>query len=229
MKDLVNKIKRRLLKLRLRPIRVFCIHYVSDEYDPTTIWECDWMQTDIFKQNLLKLKEQGYSFISLAEAHKKLSVDRFRVCKYAVLTADDGLRMDESLYLWLQSQNIPITLFVCPDMLEGEKKREKPMPLLTHSELKTLTRDYAPLVTIGNHSMGHENCRSLSFVEFQENVRKSNEYLNQFEEYIPFFAYPCNKHLSEFDEHLRTKGITPVYADGRMNYNNIDVVHRELL
>ena len=75
--SLLKKIRRRIVRLRLQPIRVFCFHQVSELYNPLTMWECDWTQIDLFKQNILNLKEQ-YTFISLTEAHEKIKHDCFR-------------------------------------------------------------------------------------------------------------------------------------------------------
>ena len=85
----VNTIKRKWTRLRLKPVRVFCFHHVSDVFEPDTMWECDWTQTDAFKQDILTMKKK-YTFISLEEAYNHISNDKFRKTSYAVLTSDDG-------------------------------------------------------------------------------------------------------------------------------------------
>ena len=51
-------IRRKWTKIRLQPIRVFCFHQVSEQFDASTMWECDWTQIEQFKRNILRLKEQ---------------------------------------------------------------------------------------------------------------------------------------------------------------------------
>jgi hypothetical protein len=72
------KIRRKWPKIRLRPIRVFCFHHVSDEYDPLTMWECDWTSTSMFKQSIENLRRHGYVFVSLQQAQSHLKNDWFR-------------------------------------------------------------------------------------------------------------------------------------------------------
>ena len=102
------------MKLRLQPIRVYCFHHVSDAYDTSYMWEEDWLNTDALKTFILGLQQNGYTFISLSEAHAKLTNDIYRNRKYAVLTADDGFKTLLNIVPWLIEQQIPITLFMNP-------------------------------------------------------------------------------------------------------------------
>lgn len=79
MNTSVITIKRKWTRLRLKPVRVFCFHHVSDVFDPDKMWKCDWTQTEVFKQNVLAPKKR-YTFISLQEAYNHISCDKFRVC-----------------------------------------------------------------------------------------------------------------------------------------------------
>ena len=113
-----------MLRLRLQPIRVFCFHQVSDEFEPNTMKPCDWMRTEAFKDTILKLR-RDYAFISLQEATKHLKHDSFRRKRYAVLTADDGWASMKNILPWLAEQGIPLTLFLNPSYLDGKHFREK--------------------------------------------------------------------------------------------------------
>ena len=116
----IAKIRRKWTKLRLQPIRVVCFHQVSDEYNPLTMWECDWTQTELFKRNILNLKRQGVIFLSLSEAYDKLRHDWYRRKKYVALTADDGYKSILNILPWLEEQKIPITLFINTKYLDGK-------------------------------------------------------------------------------------------------------------
>ena len=51
---ILHKLQNRWKKLRLQPIRVFCLHQVSDEFDPSQMWECDWVCANELKMRVLQ-------------------------------------------------------------------------------------------------------------------------------------------------------------------------------
>lgn len=227
MKKIWHKIVRKWSKLRLQSIRVFCFHQVSQTFDPTTMWECDWTQIDQFKCNILRLKEK-YEFITLMDATDKLKHDIFRRKKYAVLTADDGWASLMNIIPWLVEQKIPITLFVNPAYLLGEEIREKGMDkLLTESELRDIYVTNLPYISIASHGWNHQLTIEQSAQEFASNVKKSKRYLSNIEGNIPYFAYPSGKRKTGQDEFLKKNGVIPVYCDGQKNYNFEGGIHRE--
>ena len=241
-KNPINRIKRKWMKLRLRPIRVFCFHQVSDEYNPLMMWECDWTQTEQFKQNLLHLKSQ-YSFISFAEAYDKMQYDLFRFRKYAVLTADDGYKSILDILPWLEEQQIPITLFINTKYLDGkswsainEEQARRARPdvdmlhdvcpdlYLSREELFTLT---SHLITIGMHGHEHLDATQQTESEFRQNVEQCRELLEQHPQYAPFFAYTWGHHNEATDRVLMQMNIVPVLINGNNNYNNAKYINRE--
>lgn len=217
------------MKLRLKPIRVFCYHQVSDVFNPETTWECDWKQTDVFKGQILDLLHNGVSFISLADAYEHIQHDLFRTNRYAVITFDDGSRSVQDIVPWLAEQSIPVTLFVNPLFLLGEGKREKPMEFLSYHDLELLVKKYPSLITLASHSYGHEMCDTLNIEEFQDTIRRSEDVLSSLPGKIPFFAYPCGRHTSKTDNILIEQHLVPVYCDGMKNYGCTSSISRELL
>lgn len=229
MINIVAKICRKWTKLRLQPIRVFCFHHVSDTMDETTMEACDWMQTDIFKQRIERLRAMGYSFISLSKAHVKMQRDIFRCHKYAVLTADDGWASIMNILPWLQEQQIPITLFLNPAYLDGMHFRVRETEKYLSKEEVTQLHERYPLVTVGMHGWEHKNASKQSEKEFKQSLKKSEQYLGKLPNYIPYMAYTWGQYTTVTDECLRMHNIIPVYIDGEKNYNDAKVVHRELL
>lgn len=227
--ELSKKLCRKVRNLFMKPIRVFCFHQVSNEYNPLTTWKCDWMQTDVFKQSILQLLNDGYSFISLTDAYDHIRKDVFRRKKYAVLTFDDGDSSLRDLLPWIDEMNIPVTLFVNPASLLGESQRDKPMDLLTAQALQVLEQKYNRLITIGNHGYFHKKSTDLSFEEFRDNVQKSESFLTQYAEKIPFYAYPYGNHSSSTNEYLLGINLCPVLCDGQKNYSDSQVIHREVV
>ena len=234
------------MKLRLCPIRVFCFHQVSETFDDSTMWECDWTQTELFKRNIQSLKEQGYNFISLSQAHEKLKRDRLRCKKYAVLTADDGYKSLLNILPWLEEQHIPVTLFINTKYLDGKSwseineeqaRRAKPNVdmvkdvcpklYLSQEELKQVAA--MPNVTIGMHGHEHFDAKKQTVEEFKTNVERCQSALQNVPHTIPYFAYTWGRHNAETDEVLKGLGLIPVMISGTGNYNNTNYIDRELI
>lgn len=228
LKSLLIKIKRRLARFLLEPIRVFVFHQVSEEFDPTTMWECDWTELEQFKRNIISLKEK-YTFISLQDAHLKLQRDRLRFHKYAALTCDDGWASVLSVLPWLQEQRIPLTLFLNPAYLLQQETRENGMDkLLTIERVKEIVAANS-LVTIASHGWNHAICSEQDEATFQKNVDDSVQCLKSLDGYVSFFAYPCGKHTREQDAYLLGKNVVPVYCDGDRNCKDKTAIHRECI
>ena len=137
-----QKLHRYWIRLRLKPIRVFCFHQVSDEFDPDSMKQCDWMQVDAFKQRLLTLKKKN-TFVSLEEAYRHVANDRCRLKHYAVLTADDGWASLKSILPWLDEQKIPVTLFLNPLYMDGKHFREQETERCQYPDPGQLLRSFA--------------------------------------------------------------------------------------
>lgn len=231
-----NKIQYKAMKLLLQPIRVFCFHHVSEEYDPLTMWECDWTQMDVFKKNILSLKKSGHEFISLVEAQEKLKHDWFRTKKYAILTADDGYKSLLNILPWLEEQQIPITLFINTKYLDGQSWSEIneeqarrvnpdvdmlkdvcPELYLSVEELKKVAA--MPNVTIGMHGHEHLDATEQTKEKFMENVQKCQLALKDLPHKIPYYAYAWGKHNAEKDKLLTEMGLVPVLVNGTPNYS----------
>ena len=241
MYEVLNKIKRKWMNLRMQPIRVFCFHHVSAVYDPDVYCKPDWIPLDFLKNYLEQLQAEGYKFISLAEAQTKIANDKFRIGKYAVLTADDGLKCQLALVPWLEERHIPITLFVNLETLDGEtcgvevkkyfnikdRQTEKSHArelYLTGDDLNTLS----PMVSIGMHGVTHDSIDQYTDEEFAHKVETCVNALKEYPNYVPFYAYTYGIRTAKSNDILRSRSVIPVYADGQYN-NNSSVIHREVM
>lgn len=234
-----HKLHNRWTKLRFQPIRVFCFHQVSEIFDESTMWQCDWIQTDIFKQKVTELQKK-YTFISLPEAQKHLREDWLRCKHYAVMTADDGFASMKEIVPWLVERNIPITLFINPVVWDGKTigKNLLSLPIvnrkngaeglyLTLEELIELTK--SPLVTIGYHGYEHIDEYKETNETFVANFEKCKAVMIVLQNVIPFYAHTYGHTTEENDNYLQSQGITPVYISGGKNYNRWQYLDRELL
>ena len=227
MNTLVKTIKRQWTRLRLKPVRVFCFHHVSDTFEPDTMWNCDWTQTDTFKQNVLAMKEK-YTFISLEEAYNHISCDIFRSTNYAVLTSDDGWASLKNILPWLAEEKIPITLFLNPMYMDGKHFQSRDSEeFLTKEEVADLIERYEPFITIASHGWSHEDCMKMSMDSFKDSVSKSEEYLKSIKGKVPFYAFTFGRHTNKQLELLDLQNLVPVLMDGMVNYDDVSCIHRE--
>lgn len=225
--DLYTYICRLFVKLRLQPIRVFCLHHVCNQFDADAMNACDWMQIDEFKSKVQAMRQDGVEFISLFRAYRHITNDRIRCKKYAVLTFDDGYASVKEILPWLEEQQIPVTLFINGKYLDGQSYRKNPKErYLTKEELFALT---TPLVEIGSHGWEHINANAMAVEEFIGSVQKNVELLSAHPRYIPFHAYTYGGHNHKVDIKLHEEYVIPVLVDGMKNYNKTNCIHRELL
>lgn len=222
----IRKVRNRWKKFRLQPIRVYCLHHVCAKYDAESMNRGDWMGIADFKTKVLSMRHSGVRFISLTDAHRHICDDYVRCRKYAVISFDDGYASLKEILPWLEEQHIPATLFINGKYLDGKSYRKNPKErYLTKEDVWTLT---SPLIEIGSHGWEHTDATQMSAKEFQQSVELNIELLHIHPRYIPFHAYTWDKHTEETDAVLRTSHIIPANVDG-MNYNETNVIHRELL
>lgn len=227
--NLFKRIKRHFIKLRFTPIRVFCFHQVSDEFDAKTMWECDWTQTVVFKKKILALKEK-YTFISLTEAYNYIANDKIRFKKYAALTADDGWASLKNIIPWLAEQGIPVTLFLNPLCLDGEHYQSRETDkLLDMKDVLAMVTQYAPFISVASHGWSHEDCLKMTREEFEYNVVTAESAIAEIKGKIPFYAFTFGRRKDEQIEVLRHHSLIPVLMDGVQNEHDPGCIHRECL
>lgn len=227
LKIFVDKVRRKFMKLRLQPIRVFCLHHVCKNYDTETMYPCDWMEISVFQSKINNLRKQGYKFITLSAAYKHLQNDWIRTKKYAVLTFDDGYKSLLEVLPWLEEQQIPATLFINGKYLDGVSYRDNPKEqYLTYDELFNLT---SPLIEIGHHGWEHTAVTEITEAELAKFLEKNIEVLSKHPRYTPFWAYTWGRHNKQNDAFLRSNGIIPVLIEGNKNYKWVCSIDREML
>lgn len=227
MSELASKIRRKWTKLRLQPIRVYCLHHVCAEFNAESMNAGDWMQIDEFKTKVMAMQQNGVEFISLTEAYDKIANDKFRNHKYVVFTFDDGNASLKEILPWLEEQKIPTTLFINGKYLDGKSYRKNPKEkYLTYEELFAMT---SPLVEIGSHGWEHIRATEQTRDEFEKSVMQNMILLNTHPRHVPFYAYTYGDHNAALDAILQKSSILPVLIDGLNNYNDTQIIHRELL
>lgn len=222
-----NKICRKWMKIRLQPIRVFCLHHVCEQFDADAMYACDWIALDEFRLKINALRSQGYQFISLTAAYEYLKKDWFRCKKYAVLTFDDGYKSLLEILPWLEEQQIPYALFINGKYLDGKSYRETSKEkYLTYDELFALT---SPLIEIGHHGWEHTAVTEMTDEGLLKSLQKNIEILSAHPRYVPFWAYTWGRYTEKSDRYLQNFGITPMIITGHGNCNFYGHIDREFL
>ena len=215
------------MRMRLQPIRVYCLHHVCAAFDAEYMNECDWMQIDEFKSNVQKMQQEGIEFISLTEAYCYICNDWARVKKCAVLTFDDGYASLKEILPWLEEHYIPVTLFVNGKYLDGKSFRENQKErYLTEKELFAMT---SPLIEIGSHGWEHVRATEQAEANFVKSIEQNIAMLSKHLRYIPYHAYTYNDHNDALNAILGQYSLIPVLIDGMKNYDDSHVIHRELM
>ena len=225
--SLFKKVRNRWKKIRLQPIRVFCLHHVCEHFDADAMYACDWMALDEFKQKINVLRDQGYQFISLTDAYEYLKKDWFRRKKYAVLTFDDGYKSLNEVLPWLKEQKIPATLFINGKYLDGKSYRETTIEqYLTYDELFALT---SPLIEIGHHGWEHTAATEMMEEDLLKSLQKNTEILSAHPRYIPFWAYTYGIQNKNSDVIITHANLIPILVTGSKNYQWKGNIDRELM
>lgn len=243
MLDVIHKITRKILKLRLHPIRVFVVHNVCDAYSTLVGPRADWVSTEDFHHSIEQLQKR-YTFISIEDALHHIQHDVVRLRDYAVLTADDGYRSVYKQLPWLIEQNVPISLYINPKYLDGKSYSNHlwsfvhtANPELTETEFvngryitsKDLDAITSPLVSIGSHGYEHTNNAKMNKEDYLEYMKTTVSILKHYASFVPFHAYPWGTYSYTSDEVLKDMGICPLRSDGMYNINDESQIHREYL
>ncbi len=241
LEKLLNRIRKKCIKIRIRPIRVFVFHHVSDVRDPLVCQEADWTQLNQFKQNIEKLSKQ-YTFISLSQAYHKLQHDMIRCRRYAVLTTDDGLASVQNVIPWLDAKGIPLTLFINSRYMAGDKLKPIHLDWLSKTvpdadveaiaKRMYLSREQiwklnSPLIEIGLHGHNHLDATQISVSAFEKELTQCKELLCEHPRYVPAFAYTWGKSTPESLVYLHKNRIIPLLVDGMKNYQWCGYIGRE--
>jgi len=239
---LTKKVYQKFKRFWYHPIRVFCLHQVNDVYDPKTCFECDWLSLQGFIRSIESMKAD-YSFISLEEAYNRLNQRRIRFRNFAVLTFDDGYRSSLPALFWLESQEIPYTLFLNSKYLDGRSMSPHMFehalsidPIATEDQIASnlyLTEDFVRTlslrwVSLASHGYEHFDATTCSRDEFTKQLQRCMDDLSVFPNVIPFHAYTWGKHSKETDRIVTSLGLVPVLVDGQKNLNADGFIHREL-
>jgi peptidoglycan/xylan/chitin deacetylase (PgdA/CDA1 family) len=169
-------------RCRFREVAVLAYHSIGNADTETAIPEAS------FEEQLLLLKKQGSSFVSLSDivAWRKGSgvLPRHAVA----ITFDDGYADFETVALpILKRLEIPVTLFMVGDPEASRKTFHNTILVLSPEALARVQA--SPLVSVEYHSLTHSNLSTLHGDDLKRECQST----------FPsrFFAYPGGNHSAE--------------------------------
>jgi peptidoglycan/xylan/chitin deacetylase (PgdA/CDA1 family) len=237
-----QKLHRYWIRQRLKPISVFVFHHVSEVRNPLICAEEDWTSMEVFKNNIVKL-QQEFEFISLTNAYRHLSLDKWRKKRYVVLTADDAYRSILDIVPWLAARRIPLVIFANSRFLDQDSmtpiheeyiKTVAPnadlgqvlkATYMSKEELWSLNDEET--IEVGLHGHEHLDLSQLDQDNMVREVETCRSILQSHPRYIPFYAYPWGACNANTDNYLLQHGLIPVKVSGSKNYNNKEYVDRK--
>lgn len=162
---------------------VLMYHHVTDEH--VDILESCQCTVDSFRVSLVKLKSEGYVFVSVESLLRLIETKSDK--KFAVVTFDDVPdNFYYNAYPILKEMDIPFTLFMTVGFIDKES-------FLSKEQLLELDKD--SLCTIGAHTMTHPQLRRVrnSYEEMSESKTSLEKILDH---PINYLAYPFGRQSS---------------------------------
>ena len=87
----------------------------------------------------------------------------------------------------------------------------------------------SPLFSFAYHGYEHLDEREMNTVQFSQNIENCLLQMKQIPNVVPFYAHTYGHTKKGNDVILRKYGLTPVYVSGNVNYDNYEVIDRELI
>lgn len=178
------------------------VEYVQDKKD--TLRQSLNINPDIFEQQMITLKNDGYTFMQSWELGEVLDGKRKLPAKPIIITIDDGhWDVDTVILPILKKYNIKATVYIIPGLLGGSD-------FLTEQQVKNLLD--SGLIEIGDHTVNHISLKGKDLQTVHYEIFQSKQMLEQtYHIKIKSFAYPSGFFdLQAIDEVKKAKFTTAV-------------------
>lgn len=203
-----------------KPRMVFlCYHSISDDGWRFSVSE------DMFKKQVLWLKNKGYTFLTLKNVHDIMKGQLAMPQKGVTLMFDDGYKDVMSIGDWLKREDVPASVFVLSDTENAAQSEICPgKPFLSNQDIEELEQLGWE---IGNHSATHTDFSKLSADDIQREITDSKKVLDiQLQRNIPWFAYPKGYYNDAVVQAVREAGYTMAFT---MDDSPIELTHDFML
>ncbi len=157
------------------------VEYVTDERD--TIRQSLNIEPHVFEQQLVTLKNAGYTFIWTSELEEIIKNKKLQDKKYVIITFDDGYKdFYTDAYPILKKHNVKAVNYVSYYFLDTPNYMDT-------TDIEEIVK--SNLVEFGSHTLTHVDITTLSKKDALDNLIKSKKYLeSKFGIEVKSFAYP---------------------------------------
>ena len=139
---------------------------------------------------IVEYQHKGYEFVSIAEVAERMKGKSNG--KFVAVTLDDGYANNyEIAYPIFKKYNVPFCIYVCEQMIKGERKEDsiEHYRFLSIDQLQALAKE--PLCTIGGHTRSHVRLTQLSAEQQEKEIIGCKEWLEKLLDCpIEDYAYP---------------------------------------
>ena len=181
-----------------------------------------------FERQLVRLRQRGYRFVSLADLVEGIRKNRIEQAKTVVVTFDDGW-VDNFIYALpiLKRLAIPATFFCTTRHLQKGGEDAKKMNVAQLREL------LAAGMTIGGHSHTHPNLAKLAMETAREEIAGCKKDLEQaLGIEVRFFAYPggaFNRDVARLTQEAGYTAACSVLGPARNDRSSMFWLYRDVL
>lgn len=192
-------------------VAILCYHRFGPE-----VADSMTTRTPVFEQQLTRLRQDGYTFVSLAAAVAGLSGEGTLPARAVVLTVDDGHKTVHSdLLPIIRREHLPLTLFIYPSAISNADYA------MTWEQIKEVMAE--PGVDVQAHTYWHPNFktekRRLSPEEYRKmlNIQLDKSKITLRRKLgvdTLFLAWPFGIHDDELETAARAAGYRAALALG---------------
>ena len=188
--------------LTVKKASILMYHSVGNNGILFTVTEKD------FEQQMRYLKNKKYNVIKLAELAEKLKKGEEIKPKTVAVTFDDAYRDNYlNAFPLLKKYNFPATVFIPTSYMGKEmlNSEGKAIPVMSWREAREM--EESGLVDFASHSHTHPMMNKIAFEEFVDEVKTSENLLNQnLKRPVKFFSFPKGKFKPEHADYLKKQG-----------------------
>ncbi|NPV54620.1 MAG: polysaccharide deacetylase family protein [Firmicutes bacterium] len=193
------------LRIRREGCIVLCYHDIVGDMPILNYDTVCSVVLERFESQILFLKDQGFSFVSLSDLAESLE-RKVVPTRTILITFDDGKKsfLDRAMPI-LQKHSIPCAVFLITGLIGSSAE------WLTWSDICAL--DSSEMVEFGAHTVSHPKLTDCCWEEIKREVNNSKTTIEEHLGHrIAAFAYPYGRHNREVVNAMRRAGFTTSFT-----------------
>lgn len=199
-------------------ISIFCYHSIADN---------DWrfsVSPHVFKQQILSLMHDGYTFVTLTDVYKHITGEKKLVKPSVCICFDDGYADLVEIAPFLTKHGIYPSLFVLSDPSDANRiELDNTQKLLTTDQIKELNKLGWE---IGSHTATHPDLLKMNATDLEKEIVLSKKRLeSDLVCDVQFIAYPKGRYNQKvLDLAIKAGYIMGLTMDDALISENTDLL-----